>query len=139
MTANFWNARAGGGNWTSTVRARAPQVATFFLALAVAAPAGLDVVAMTSRTRKAAAARSPQRPVAPLDIAGLVNAHLFGNASRLSRSGDARMHRPSSMPLVLAGVLATSIPNWAWPSSAESAQAAKVVSRRSTGARRAHS
>src|SRR5689334_10260885 len=109
MTANFWNARAGGGDWLAIVRARAPQVVTFVLALAVAAQLAFIVVAMTSRTRKTAPPPVSAAPLAQLDIGGLVNAHLFGNAAA-QPSGDASNAPPSSMPLVLAGVLATSDP-----------------------------
>jgi general secretion pathway protein C len=127
MTANFWNARADGGDWLSVVRARAPQVVTFILALAVAAQLAFIVVAMTSRTRQTAPAPTAAAPIAQLDIAGLVNAHLFGNAAAQA-SGDAANAPPSSMPLVLAGVLATSDPKLGMAIIGESAQAAKVVS-----------
>jgi general secretion pathway protein C len=128
MTANFWNPSAGGGgDMRSTVIARAPQVITFVLALALAAQLAFIVVAMTSRSRQAApppAALAP--PVPQLDIAGLVNAHLFGNAAAPA-SGDAANAPPSSMPLVLAGVLATDDPKLGMAIIGESAQAAKVV------------
>jgi general secretion pathway protein C len=65
--------------------------------------------------------------VAPLDIGGLVNAHLFGNAA-VQASGDAANAPPSTMPLVLAGLLATDDPNLGMAIIGESAQAAKVVS-----------
>ena len=53
MTANFWNPGAGGGgDLRATVLARAPQVATFVLALALAAQLAFIVVAMTSRSRQ---------------------------------------------------------------------------------------
>ena len=55
MTANFWNPSAGGaGDWRSALLARAPQVVTFVLALALAAQLAFIVVAMTSRSRQAA-------------------------------------------------------------------------------------
>jgi general secretion pathway protein C len=127
MTANFWNARTGGGDWLSVVRSRAPQVVTFILALGVAAQLAVTVVAMTSRTRQAAPPPIAAAPMAQLDVAGLVNAHLFGNAA-VPASGDAANAPPSSMPLVLAGVLATSDPKLGMAIIGESAQAAKVVS-----------
>ena len=128
MTANFWNPGASrGGDWRSSVLARAPQVLTFVLALALAAQLAFIVVAMTGRTRQAA---PPQVAAAPppvqLDIGALVNAHLFGNAA-VQASGDAANAPPSSMPLVLAGVLATEDPKAGMAIIGESAQAAKVV------------
>src|SRR6187399_2548273 len=128
MTANFWNPGAGGGgDLRASVLARAPQVATFILALAVAAQLAFIVVAMTSRSRQAPPPSGASgAPVAQLDIGGLVNAHLFGNAAAPA-SGDAANAPPSSMPLVLAGVLATEDPKEGMAIIGESAQAAKVV------------
>jgi general secretion pathway protein C len=110
------------------MRTRAPQVATFVLALALAAQLAFIVVAMTGRSRQAPASPiGANAPVAQLDIGGLVNAHLFGNAAAPA-SGDAANAPPSSMPLVLAGVLATADPKLGMAIIGESAQAAKVVS-----------
>ena len=127
MTANFWNASAGRGDWLTAVRTRAPQVVTFVLALAVAAQLAFIVVAMTGKSRQAPPPIAAATPMTQLDIGGLVNAHLFGNAAAPA-SGDAANAPPSSMPLVLAGVLATSDPNLGMAIIGESAQAAKVVS-----------
>ncbi|HEU5138158.1 MAG TPA: type II secretion system protein GspC [Steroidobacteraceae bacterium] len=128
MTANFWNPGASGGDdWRSTLLARAPQVVTFVLALALAAQLAFIVVAMTSRSRQAPPpALAPLPPPPQLDVGGMVNAHLFGNAA-VQASGDAANAPPSSMPLVLAGVLATEDPKEGMAIIGESAQAAKVV------------
>lgn len=129
MTANFWSPSAGGGgDWRSNALARAPQVATFILALALAAQLALIVVGITSRSRQTApppVAAAP--PAAQLDIGGLVNAHLFGNAVVQNSSGDGANAPPSSMPLVLAGLLATDNPKEGMAIIGESAAAAKVV------------
>jgi general secretion pathway protein C len=127
MTANFWNANAGGGgNSRARLLARAPQVVTFILALAVAAQLAFAVVSLTSRSRSAAPPPVAVAPPPQLDIGGLVNAHLFGNAA-VQASGDAANAPPSSMPLVLAGVLATADPNQGMAIIGENAAAAKVV------------
>jgi general secretion pathway protein C len=129
MTANFWNSGAGGKEDLRTnLIARAPQVTTFVLALAIAAQLAFIVVAITGRSRQMPPpqlAASP--PPTPLDIGGLVNAHLFGSAA-VQANGDAANAPPSSMPLVLAGVLATKDPKEGMAIIGESAQAAKVVS-----------
>ena len=129
MTANIWSPSAGGGgDWRSHALARAPQVVTFILALALAAQLALIVVGMTSRSRQTApppAATAP--PVSQLDIGGLVNAHLFGNAVVQNANGDGANAPPSSMPLVLAGLLATEDPKEGMAIIGESAAAAKVV------------
>jgi general secretion pathway protein C len=128
MTANLWSPSAGGGgNWRSTLLARAPQILTFVLALAVAAQLALIVVGLTGRSRQApppVAAPPPAAP--PLDIGGLINAHLFGNAAAQA-TGDAANAPPSSMPLVLTGLFATQDPKEGMAIIGESAQAAKFV------------
>jgi general secretion pathway protein C len=128
MTANFWNPGAsGGGRLRETLRARAPLVVTIILALALAGQLAFILVIMTSRSRQAAPPPLPALPpAAQLDIGGLVNAHLFGNAAAQA-SGDAANAPPSSMPLVLAGLLASSDPKTGMAIIGESAQAAKVV------------
>lgn len=128
MTANFWNPSAsGGGDWRSSLLARAPQVLTFVLALALAAQLAFIVVAMTSRSRQAPPPPLAALPPAPpLDIGALINAHLFGNAA-VQASGDGANAPPSSMPLVLAGVLASDNPKEGMAIIGESAQAAKFV------------
>jgi len=128
MAATSFTSASGGGDWRSAALARAPQVVTFVLALALAAQLALIVVNLSGRSRQTPP--PPQvtaQPTPPLDISGLVNAHLFGNAA-VQASGDAANAPPSSMPLVLAGVLATEDPKQGMAIIGESAQAAKVVS-----------
>ncbi len=128
MTANFWSSSAGGGgDWRSVALARAPQIVTFLLALAVAAQLALIVVGFSSRSRQAAPAVAAAPPIPPLDIGGLVSSHLFGNAAVTNTGGDGANAPPSSMPLVLAGVLATPDPKEGMAIIGESAAAAKVV------------
>ena len=129
MTANFWSPSAGGGgDWRSSALARAPQIATFVLALALAAQLALIVVGITSRSRQTAPPPvANSSPVPQLDIGGLVNAHLFGNAVVQNTNADGANAPPSSMPLVLAGLLATDNPKEGMAIIGESAAAAKVV------------
>ncbi len=129
MTANIWSSSAvGGGDWRSVALARAPQVVTFLLALALAAQLAFIVVSVTGRSRQTAPPAANAAPVsAPLDIGGLVNSHLLGNAVVQNSNGDAANAPPSSMPLVLAGVLATDDPKEGMAIIGESAAAAKVV------------
>jgi general secretion pathway protein C len=130
MTANIWSPSAGGGgNWRSAALARAPQAVTFILALALAAQLAFIVVGLSSRSRQTPPPTAASGPAAPpLDIGGLVNSHLFGNAVVQNTNGDGANAPPSSMPLVLAGVLATSDPKEGMAIIGESAPTAKVVS-----------
>jgi general secretion pathway protein C len=130
MAANIWSSSAGGGSdWRSAALARAPQIVTFILALGVAAQLAFIVVGLSTRSRQTApppVAAAP--PGQTLDIGALVNAHLFGNAVVQNTQGDAANAQPTSMPLVLAGVLATPDPKEGMAIIGESAAAAKVVS-----------
>ena len=128
MTANLWSPSAGGkGDWRSVALARAPQIATFVLALAVAAQLALIVVSLTGHTRHAPSPPMAALPSArPFDIGGLINAHLFGNAA-VQATGDAANAPPSSMPLVLTGLFATENPTEGMAIIGESAQGAKFV------------
>src|SRR5689334_24902298 len=128
MTANTWTSvTRGGSGWRAVALARAPQVVTFVLALAIAAQLALILVSLTGRSRQTAPPPVSTAPVAPpFDIGGLVNSHLFGNAA-VQASGDAANAPPTSIPLVLAGVLATEDPKEGMAIIGESAQAAKVV------------
>jgi general secretion pathway protein C len=127
MTANIWSSSgASGGGWRSLLT-RAPQVVTFILALALAAQLALIVVGLGSRGRQTAPPAVVLPAAAPLDIGALVNAHLFGDAVVQNVNGDAANAPPSSMPLVLAGLLATADPKEGMAIIGESAAAAKVV------------
>ena len=55
MTANLWSSSAGGaGDWRSVALARAPQIVTFVLALALAAQLAFIVVGISGRGRQTA-------------------------------------------------------------------------------------
>jgi general secretion pathway protein C len=128
MTANIWSSSGGAGSdWRSAAVARAPQAVTVILALALAAQLAFAVVGLTSRSRQVTPAVRTAPPAPPLDLGGLVNAHLFGNAA-VQNTGDASNAPPSTMPLILAGVLATNDPKVGMAIIGESAAAAKVVS-----------
>ncbi len=129
MVANIWSSGASaGGDWRSRVIARAPQIVTFILALALAAQLAFIVVGMSGRSRQTAPPPVVSAPVAPpLDIGALMNAHLFGEAAVQGTGGDAANAPPSSMPLVLAGVLATEDPKIGMAIIGENAASAKVV------------
>lgn len=65
--------------------------------------------------------RGPSGP----NVAGIVNAHLFGTAA-VEASGDAASAPVTNLRLVLAGTLAGADPTQGWAIVGESAQAAKV-------------
>src|SRR4029453_15150998 len=78
MTVNSWTSARGRGDWRAMVLARAPQIVTFGVALAIAAQLALIVVGFSSRSRQTTLAVAVAPPAPPLDIGGLVNAPPFG-------------------------------------------------------------
>jgi len=129
MAANIWSSSAGGGgDWRSVALARAPQIVTFVLALALAAQLALFVVGLSGRGRQTAPSNvNPPPPMPVLDIGALVNAHLYGDAVVQNTGGDGANAPPTNAPLVLAGLLATSDPKEGMAIIGESAATAKVV------------
>ena len=128
MTANFWNPGAsGGGDLRSTLLARAPQVVTFILALALAAQLAFIVVAMTSRSRQAgAAARRRPRPRA---AARHRRPGQRASVRKRRRPGERRCRERAAVEHAAGagGLLATEDPKNGMAIIGESAQAAKVV------------
>jgi general secretion pathway protein C len=98
----------------ATLVQRAPEVVTWALALALAAQAALIVARLAGARSGAALPASaalplPATPRRSLDIAGVVNAHLFGAAPPAAGTGGADAPA-TNLALVLAGVLASDDP-----------------------------
>lgn len=107
-------------------QAHGPTIITVVLVIALAAQLA------TLAWRVLAPAAPP--PVAPpavtqagsgLNVAGIVNAHLFGTAL-MQASGDAGAAPTTNLNLVLAGTLAGSDPTSGWAIIGETAQNARV-------------
>ena len=90
MTANFWNPSAsGGGDWRSTLLARAPQVVTFVLALALAAQLAFIVVGHDA----AAAVRRRRHRSPPLPAAAAARHRRTGQRTSVRQCGRAGQRR----------------------------------------------
>lgn len=112
------------------LRERAPQWAAGLAGLAVGVQLALILTGLFRGDPPVATAFTPPPPGgaatrAPLDIAAVLNAKLFGNAAAAA-AGDPTNAPPSSMPLVLAGVLADADPQKGFAIIGESAAAAKL-------------
>ncbi len=130
------------------LQSRAPEVVAAVLAVAVAVQAGTlgtdffgagDIAPIDA----AAAGYSPPTGGSgarrPVDLMAIANAHLFGQAE--IAAGDAANAPRTSMPLVLAGLLAADDPEAGFAIVGESAAAAKLHGVGSTlpGGARLHS
>ena len=131
MTATTWRASLGSAaNSRSAWLARAPQVVTFLLALALAAQIAMILVGLAGgkqRTAAPAVVLPGASASVAIDVASIVNAHLFGQAATPSASGDAANAPSTTMALVLAGVLAADDPREGYAILGDNAASAKVV------------
>ncbi len=86
-----------------------------------------------------ATAATPARP--PLDVGGIVNAHLFGVAGAGPSETDPNAVAATQMSLVLVGTIAQSDPQLGYAIIGESAQSARVysVGKTVTGGTKLHS
>ncbi len=129
------------------LQARGPEIAAALLTVAIAAQAAVlatDVFGAGDAAAPDAAAAGYTPPAAgsgrrPLDLYAIANAHLFGQAE--TPAGNAADAPRTSMPLVLAGVLAADRPDAGFAIVDESAAAAKLQAVSSTlpGGARLHS
>jgi general secretion pathway protein C len=127
MNAASWlDALPGSGKWRSLLFTRGPRVAIWVLGIALGVQAALIVTNVAGAGKLPAGAvtafSAPRR--APVDIALVTNAHLFGFAPGAGRAGG-NVPR-TSMPLVLTGVIAASDPRDGLAILGPSASAAKV-------------
>lgn len=119
-----------GQAFTRLLNERGPQVAALILLLLL----GLDAALIFTRALDKPAAAVPPPSGIPLttraavnptlQLALIVNAHIFGSAA-LRTSGDAPQ---TTMPLILAGVIADKDPNKGQAIIGENATAAKLYS-----------
>ncbi|MHB8812015.1 MAG: type II secretion system protein GspC [Steroidobacteraceae bacterium] len=112
MSAASWlQAVPGSEKWRVLFFTRGPRVATWLLALLLGVQAAMILTDLAGADRAPSpgvilAASRAQR--APLDIAGIVNTHLFGSAP--VAAGNGANAPQTSMPLVLTGVIAANDP-----------------------------
>jgi general secretion pathway protein C len=119
--------------WRSALLTRGPRIATWVLAAALAAQLAFIVTDLAGASRKPAAAQAPlPSATSPsgsrVDIASIVNAHLFGQADQPPAQLDASNAPQTSMPLVLAGIIASTDPKLGYAIVGESAASARVHS-----------
>jgi general secretion pathway protein C len=110
--------------WSARLTAMAPTLLSVVLVVAIAAQLALTVLKFLAPPELPAAAPSPVMPAGP-NLAGIVNAHLFGTAA-VEATGDAASAPTTTLRLTLAGTLAGSDPTQGWAIIGDTAQNAKV-------------
>lgn len=99
------------GTWQDTVRSRLPRATVWVLAVALGIQAAILVTRWAGSGAADSVAPAVAQPAAAsqqrVDVAAIVNAHLFGAAPDVATGGNAPRTR---MPLVLTGTLASDRP-----------------------------
>jgi len=133
MNAVSWfDGLATPDKWRGKLQSRGPQVAVWALALALGVQAAVIVTnfAGTGRPPEVSMAQSPvavQPPAPRANVASIANAHIFGiDAPPEPPPQDATNALPTSMPLVLTGVIANEDPRNGLAILGESVASAKV-------------
>jgi general secretion pathway protein C len=97
--------------WRTVALAHGPRIATWTLAVLLAVQAAVIVTGLggASRTRVSAPPQmtAPRRSV---NIAAVQNAHLFGSAPVVASAQSDGTARPTSLPLVLTGIISADDP-----------------------------
>jgi general secretion pathway protein C len=108
--------------WRTLLLKQGPRIATWVLALAVAAQAALIVtdLAGAGRQRPAPVSHGPMQSHS-LDVAAITNAHFFGVAKQ-----DSANAPQTSIPLVLTGTIAGNDPQNGLAILGQTAQTARV-------------
>ena len=116
--------------WRTLLLAHGPRIATWTLAVLLAVQAAVIVTALPGATKaRGAGTNQPQggfsRP--PVNIAGISNAHLFGDAPvQAAASNPNQPMQQTSLPLVLTGIISADDPQNGLAILGQSAQNAKV-------------
>lgn len=119
-------ATGGSGDAAARMAAAAPAVVSVVLVVALAAQLASLVWRVIVPSPALAPAPDAQLPVSTgPNIAGIVNAHLFGSAA-VEATGDAASAPETNLRLTLAGTLAGADPAKGWAIIGESAQAARL-------------
>lgn len=119
-------ATGGSGDAAAGLAAAAPAIVSVVLVVALAAQLASLVWRVIVPSPAMTPATDVQVPASTgPDIAGIVNAHLFGSAA-VEATGDAASAPQTNLRLILAGTLAGADPTMGWAIIGESAQAARV-------------
>lgn len=112
MNAVSWlDAMGAPDRWRETLRSRGPQLAVWLLALAIGVQAALIVVRLSGAQHTHAPASAAPAPAAPrVDVAAITSAGLFGKAPVAQAGTDAAHAPPTTIPLVLTGIIAARDP-----------------------------
>ncbi len=113
-TASWLEGLPAPDRWRALALTHGPRLATWVLALALGVQAAFIVtdLAASSKAPGAAGAGAPGLPLRSrsVNVAAITNSHLFGSAAVEAAPQDAAHATPTSIPLVLTGIIAANDP-----------------------------
>jgi len=114
--------------WRTLLLAHGPRIATWTLAVLLAVQAAVIVTSLggAGRSKSTGAGRTVPVPRHAVDVAAITNTHLFGAPPVIASPRDAANAPPTSMPLVLTGIIAADDPQNGLAILGPTATAAKV-------------
>ena len=114
--------------WRTLLLAHGPRLATWTLAVLLAAQAAVIVTGLGGAGRSHAAGTGPSvaAPRHAVDVAAIVNAHLFAVPPVTATQQDAANAPQTSMPLVLTGIISGDDPKYGLAILGQTAQSTKV-------------
>jgi general secretion pathway protein C len=126
-TASWLEGLPAPDKWRALALTHGPRLATWGLALGLGVQSAFIVTDLAGARKvptAAPAAASPQSR--SVNVAEITNSHLFGTAAVEGRGSGDRMVGPSSIPLVLTGIIAANDPRDGLAILGPTAAAAKV-------------
>jgi general secretion pathway protein C len=114
--------------WRTLLIAHGPRIATWTLAVLLAVQAAVIVTGLggAGRSRAAGPGTLVTVPRHTVDVASIVNAHIFGTAPVVATAQDDKSAPPTSVPLVLTGIMAADDPQFGLAILGPTAQSTKV-------------
>ena len=98
--------------WRTLLLAHGPRIATWTLAVLLAVQAAVIVTGLGNAGRTRVATDGPRMgpPRRSVNVASISNAHLFGSAPIVATAQGDGTARPTSLPLVLTGIISADDP-----------------------------
>ena len=114
--------------WRTLLIAHGPRIATWTLAVLLAVQAAVILTGLGGVSRSPSAGTGPvvTIPRHQVNIAGITSAHLFGYSPAVVNAQDPANAPPSSIPLVLTGIISAEDPQNGLAILGQTAAAAKV-------------
>jgi general secretion pathway protein C len=114
--------------WRTLLIAHGPRIATWTLAVLLAVQAAVILTGLGGASRSPSAGTGPivTIPRHQVNIAGITSAHLFGDSPTVVNAQDPAHAPPSSIPLILTGIISAEDPQNGLAILGQTAAAAKV-------------